>query len=143
MKTLLRISTLLIATALPLWAQAQTAVIERRTVIEEPVADDLDADMDADESTGAVDPGVVDLGPEQDVIVRRRIIEERPAPVMVDIPRGPIRIGSHVPGDVPLHAMTGIGSPGLAQLAYFISPDEKIVIVEPQTRRVVRIMQRD
>lgn len=44
-------------------------------------------------------------------------VEERTAPVTVEIPRGQIRIGSRVPGHVPLHAMNGVGSARLAQLA--------------------------
>jgi hypothetical protein len=39
--------------------------------------------------------------------------------------------------------MRGIGSARLERYAYFISPDEKIVVVEPQTREVVRIIGMD
>jgi hypothetical protein len=132
MKTLILAGAALATLASPL--AAQTTIIERRPVIEAaPPAVDEPMD-DVEDSTGAVD-----ISPDQDVVIRRRIIEERAAPV-IEIPRGQVVVGSAVPRDVPLRPMTNFGSTRLAHLAYFVSPDAKIVVVEPQTRRVVRII---
>ncbi|PSC02927.1 hypothetical protein SLNSH_21295 [Alsobacter soli] len=93
-----------------------------------------------EDQTGAVDGGY-DLPPEQETIIRRRIIQERLPPV--ELQGGTVRVGSIVPEDVELRPMTSFGSGRMARFAYFISPDEKIVVVEPRSRQVVRIMDAD
>ncbi|RDI57782.1 hypothetical protein [Microvirga subterranea] len=55
-----------------------------------------------------------------------------------------LRRGSVVPdwittGDMQSVAIRGL-SPG-AQYGYFISPDQRIVVVEPQSRRVMRVIR--
>jgi hypothetical protein len=115
-------------------AFAQSAIIERR-VIETPAPPSDLAPPDEDLT------GTVEIDPDQEVIIRRRVIEEQPAPSVIEIPRGQVTIGSAVPRDIPLRPMNRFGSQGLANLAYFVSPDRKIVVVEPQTRRVVKIIQ--
>ena len=87
--------------------------------------------------TGSIDEGY-EFAPEQETVIRRRIIDERLAPV--EIQGGTVRVGSIVPDYVELQAMNGIGSPRLQRLGYFLSPDDKIVVVEPRTRQVVRII---
>lgn len=104
-------------TGLSTGAQAQTTIIQ--------------------EETGSIDDGYA-IAPEQETIIRRRIIEERLAPV--EMQGGSVRVGSIVPDYVDLQPMEGIGSRRLAQLAYFVSPDEKIVVVEPRSRQVVKII---
>jgi hypothetical protein len=99
--------------------------------------DDLDDADDADET------GAIELAPEEDVLIRRRIIQERPAPAEIEIPGGQVVVGSIVPGYVPLRPMRGMGTRGTERLAYFVSPDAKIVMVEPRSRQVVRIIEMD
>ncbi|WP_406855377.1 DUF1236 domain-containing protein [Alsobacter sp. KACC 23698] len=90
-----------------------------------------------EEQTGSIDEPY-EFAPEQETVIRRRIIEERLAPV--EIQRGSVRVGSIVPDDVELQPMNGIGSQRLQRLGYFLSPDDKIVVVEPRSRQVVRII---
>jgi hypothetical protein len=130
MKAILLAGAACVALAAPL--HAQSTVIERR-VIETPAPD---VQPLGDDLTGSVE-----IDPDQEVVIRRRVIEEQPAPSVIEIPRGQVTIGSAVPRDIPLRPMSRFGSQGLANLAYFISPDHKIVVVEPQTRRVVKIIQ--
>lgn len=136
MKSLLLAGATLAILAGP--ALAQTTVIERR-VIQTPAPGTVEEPMDDLDDTTT---GTLDIAPEQEVIIRRRIVEERTGPATIEIQRGPVTIGSAIPRDVPLHPMSNFGSQRLANLAYFVSPDEKIVVVEPQTRRVVRIIDR-
>lgn len=82
-----------------------------------------------------------ELQPEEEVIVRRSIIEEhRP---VIEIPRGQVVVGSVIPGDIELYDMPvsarSVRS-GLDRYQYFVSPDQKLVLVEPASRRVVRIL---
>ena len=132
MKSMLLIGAAMAAMAAP--AFAQSTIIERR-VIETP-APAVEPFDDVDEVTGSV---VID--PDQEVMIRRHVIEEQPAPYVIEIPRGQVRIGSAVPSDVPLRPMARFGSQDLARFAYFVSPDQKIVVVEPETRRVVKIIK--
>ena len=90
-----------------------------------------------EDQTGSVDEGY-DFAPEQETVIRRRIIEQPVAPI--EIQGGTVRVGSIVPNYVDLQPMNGIGSPRLQRLGYFLSPDDKIVVVEPRTRQVVRII---
>lgn len=116
-------------------AFAQTTVIERRVIQTPAPGTTVEPMDDLDDTTGTID-----IAPEQETIIRRRIVEERTAPATIEIQRGSVTIGSAIPRDIALHPMTNFGSQRLAHLAYFVSPDEKIVVVEPQTRRVVRII---
>ena len=133
MKTLFLAGAALVALAGS--ALAQGVVIERR-VVQPPVPP---AAVEPLDDTDVV-TGTVDIDPDQEVMIRRRVIEEQPGPSVIEIPRGQVTIGSAVPGDIPLRSMSQFGSQRLAHLGYFISPDRKIVVVEPQTRRVVKII---
>ena len=48
--------------------------------------------------------------------------------------------GSVVPQEVPLKMMPSNADPKLQGYAYFVSVDNKVVVVEADTRRVVRIL---
>ncbi|WP_114946391.1 hypothetical protein [Microvirga calopogonii] len=54
-----------------------------------------------------------------------------------------LRRGSQVPDWIDTGAMENVSVPGLpsgARYGYFISPDQKIVVVDPQSRRVMRVI---
>ena len=78
---------------------------------------------------------------EQEVVVREYIIR-RPVDRIVEIPGGTVRPGSVVPRDIRLSPLADISVQGLSRYAYFVSPDDKIVIVDPTTRQVMRIISR-
>lgn len=83
--------------------------------------------------------GAVTLSPDDEVRVRRYIVEERVRPVEV---RESVTVGSLVPGYVTLYDFDDDldDVPMLGSFSYFRSPDNKIVLVNPDTRRVVRII---
>jgi hypothetical protein len=78
---------------------------------------------------------------EQEILVREYIVR-RPVERVIEFPGGTVRPGSVVPADVRLSPLGDISVQGLNRYAYFVSPDDKIVIVEPNTRQVVRIISR-
>lgn len=89
-----------------------------------------------------------ELSPADEVIVRRTIIEERIRPSdetgSITMIRPQVRVGSVVPIDVDLYAFSGdviAATPAMGSYRYFLSPDQKIVVVEPETRRVVRVLE--
>ncbi len=87
--------------------------------------------------------GSIVLSPSGETVVRRTIIEERVVPSPF---RGQVRVGSVVPADVDLYAFSdGVidEEPEIERYRYFLSPDDKIVLVEPDTRQVVRIIDRN
>ena len=78
---------------------------------------------------------------EQEVVVREYIVR-RPVDRVVEIPGGTVRPGSVIPRDIRLSPLADISVQGLNRYAYFVSPDDKIVIVDPTTREVKRIITR-
>jgi len=78
---------------------------------------------------------------EQEVVVREYIVR-RPVERIVEIPGGTVRPGSVIPRDIRLSPLADISVQGLSRYAYFVSPDDKIVIVDPATRQVMRIITR-
>ena len=78
---------------------------------------------------------------EQEVVVREYIVR-RPVDRIVEIPGGTVRPGSVIPRDIRLSPLADISVEGLNRYAYFVSPDDKIVIVDPTTREVKRIITR-
>lgn len=118
------------------------------------------------QTTGSLGPSVIDelaLGPQDEVVVREYIVRRGPRPIAVGPerlsvetgpvvtrepvppdPTGPVRLrpGSLVPAYVDLEPMMDVRDAKLRNLAYFISPDDKIVVVDPRTRTVARIMDR-
>jgi hypothetical protein len=84
--------------------------------------------------------GSLSLTPDQEVVVRRYIVEERVVPA----PSQTIRVGSVIPPSVQLYDVEDNLSsevPMLRSYSYFRAADNRIVFVEPSTRRVVRILQ--
>ena len=78
---------------------------------------------------------------EQEVVVREYIVR-RPVDRIVEIPGGTVRPGSVIPRDIRLSPLADISAENLSRYAYFVSPDDKIVIVDPTTREVKRIISR-
>ncbi len=87
-------------------------------------------------------PGVVvedyDLAPEEEVVVREYVVRRPPSPRVIFREDLTLRPGSVVPGYVELLPLEG----GRRPLGSFVSPDDKIVIVDLGSRRVVRILDR-
>jgi Protein of unknown function (DUF1236) len=81
----------------------------------------------------------LELPVEREVIVREYVVREPVQPVIIE-GGGTIRPGSVIPDYVRLRPFNDISVPSLRGYAYFISPDEKIVIVDPATRQVLRII---
>jgi hypothetical protein len=82
-----------------------------------------------------------DFGPDDDVVVRDYIVRRpvEPGPIVGSIP---LRPGSIVPPDVRLAPFTEAPNPRLRRYGYFVAPGDKIVVVDPSSREVVRILDR-
>ena len=80
---------------------------------------------------------VIEISPGDTVLVERyvRAIPELP-PIIEE--HMTLRPGSVLPAAVPLRHFEG--QPSLERYAFFVSVDRKIVIVDPHTRVVVRIL---
>jgi Protein of unknown function (DUF1236) len=94
----------------------------------------------AQTTTGTISEPLI-IPEEQDVVVREYIVR-RPVERIVEVPGGTVRPGSTIPRDIRLSPLADISAPGLRRYAYFVSPDNKIVIVDPATRQVMRIIPR-
>jgi Protein of unknown function (DUF1236) len=81
------------------------------------------------------------ISEEHEVVVREYIVR-RPVERIVEIPGGTVRPGNTIPRDIRLSPLADIAEPSLSRYAYFVSPDNKIVIVDPATRQVMRIIPR-
>ncbi|MEA2834657.1 MAG: hypothetical protein QOG66_2859 [Methylobacteriaceae bacterium] len=101
----------------------------------------------------AIDPpAAFDVGPDDEVMVREYIIRRRPpppapvvvapAPVVAAPPALVIRPGSIIPADIELEPFDDAPVPALRRYSYFVSPSNKIVVVDPLERRVVRVLER-
>ena len=89
-------------------------------------------------------PAAVDglvLAPDEEVIVREYVVRRAPSSVRFE-QDVTLRPGSVVPAYVELEPMAADSDPRLRRFAYFISPDAKIVVVNPVNREVVRILDR-
>jgi hypothetical protein len=75
------------------------------------------------------------------VVVAPPAVVTSPAPVESE-PVVVIRPGSIIPTDVVLEPFVDPPTPALRRYSYFISPSNKIVVVEPVGRRVVRVLGR-
>jgi hypothetical protein len=101
-------------------------------------------------------PPAWDVGPDDEVVMREYIIRRRPppvvvspapvvtapAPVIAEPPAVIIRPGSIIPADVELEPFDEAPLPALRRYSYFVSPSNKIVVVDPIGRRVVRVLDR-
>jgi hypothetical protein len=80
---------------------------------------------------------VVEISPDETVLVER-YVRVLPAPPPVIEEHMTLRPGSVIPEGVPLNRFTD--EPKLERYAYFVSVDHKIVVADPRTRVVVRIL---
>lgn len=80
---------------------------------------------------------VIEISPNETVLVER-YIRTSPEPPPVIEEHMTLRPGSVIPEAVPLRRFEN--TPGLERLAYFLSVDHKIVVANPRTRVVVRIL---
>ncbi|MDJ1158934.1 DUF1236 domain-containing protein [Chelatococcus sp. SYSU_G07232] len=71
--------------------------------------------------------------------MRRYVVEEH---ADAGESAGIVRHGSIVPDYIVLRPITRMSPPSPHSYAYFVSRDRKIVIVDPATREVVRIVTR-
>jgi hypothetical protein len=78
---------------------------------------------------------------EQEVVVREYIMR-RPVERIVELPGGAVQAGATIPRDIRLSPLADISAPALRRYAYFVSPDNKIVIVDPATRQVMSVISR-
>lgn len=72
------------------------------------------------------------------VVVAPPPVVTAPAPVISE-PVAIIRPGSIIPADVELEPFVDAPIPALRRYSYFISPSNKIAVVKPVGRRVVRV----
>jgi hypothetical protein len=86
-------------------------------------------------------PEALSLGDEQEAVLRD-YIRRRPVERIVAIPGSPVRPGRVMPRAIRLSPLAHIPVEGLNRYAYVVSPDDKIVLVDPTTRRVVHVMDR-
>jgi Protein of unknown function (DUF1236) len=86
-------------------------------------------------------PEALSLAEEQEAVLRE-YIRRRPVERIVAIPGSPVRPGRVMPRDIRLSPLAHIPVEGLNRYAYVVSPDDKIVLVDPTTRRVVHVMDR-
>lgn len=91
--------------------------------------------------TSAATAEVIEISPDETVLVER-YVREIPTPPPVIEEHMTLRPGSIIPEGVPLRPFEG--NARLARYAFFVSVDHKIVVADPRTREVVRILdQRD
>ena len=90
-------------------------------------------------------PSDPDFDPDDEVVARDYFVR-RPVPIIVGpsvvVGSIPLRPGSIVPEDVALSPFTDAPTPGLRRYSYFVAPGDKIIVVDPATRAVVRILDR-
>ena len=80
---------------------------------------------------------LVEISPDDSLLVQR-YIREIPEPPPVIEEHMTLRPGSVIPDAVPLRRFENVSA--LGRLAYFVSVDHKIVVANPRTRVVVRIL---
>ena len=114
-----------------IWAAALTAGLTLGSV-----------GVPAQTTTGTlVEPDVLAFPEEHDGLLRDHI-RRRPVERIAQIPGGPLRPGKVLPRDVRLSPLANLSVEGLNRYAYIVSPDDKIVLVDPASRRVVRVLDR-
>ena len=83
-------------------------------------------------------PRVLEVSPEESMRMERYVREETDVPVIEE--HMTLRPGSVLPEGVPLRVFAKDSE--LARFVYFVSVDNKIVIADPHTRTVVRIIDK-
>jgi|RhiMethySRZTD1v2_1073278.scaffolds.fasta_scaffold3345719_1 uncharacterized protein DUF1236 len=84
-------------------------------------------------------PDDLTLAPDEEVVVREYFIRRRPTVITSETT---VRPGSVIPDFVELQPFDEAPVPVLRRYTYFVSPSNKIVVVDPATRKVVRILDR-
>ena len=80
---------------------------------------------------------VIEISPDDSVLVERYVrVAPEPPPVIEQ--HLTLRPGSVLPDAIPLRRFEG--QPSLERFGFFVSVDHKIVVVDPRTRVVVRIL---
>lgn len=82
---------------------------------------------------------VIEITPDDQVLVER-YVRAVPVPPPIIEEHMTLRPGSVIPEAVPLRRFEG--QPALERYAYFVSVDGKIVVADPRSRVVVRILDR-
>jgi hypothetical protein len=101
------------------------------------------------------EPATLNAGRDEEIVIRETIIRRRPAgiaPPVALAPRplpsvpvptaGYIRPGSIIPADVELAPYDDGFSRPSRRYSYFVSPSNRIVLVDPIERRVLRVLER-
>ena len=89
-------------------------------------------------ASGPVFAQALVITPDESVLVERYIVEEPALPPPFVIEENiTLRPGSQLPVAVPLRPFGG--NSALAKFSYFVSVDDKVVVVDPASRTVVRI----
>ena len=83
---------------------------------------------------------VIEISPDDTVLVER-YVREIPTPPPVVEEHMTLRPGSVIPEGVRLQRFEN--NPRLERYAYFVSVDHKIVVADPRTRVVVRILDQN
>jgi hypothetical protein len=79
---------------------------------------------------------VIEIAPEQRTRIKEYVVREKVRPVVV---KERIAVGATIPADVQLVAIPSIWGPAFTQYRYVYS-DNRVVLVEPSSRRVVQII---
>lgn len=79
----------------------------------------------------------VEIAPEQRTRIKEYVVKERVAPLRV---KERIAVGAVLPADVELRTVPSDWGPWGARYRYVYS-DDHVVLVEPSSRRVVRIVE--
>ena len=88
-------------------------------------------------ATAARAQDAVEISPDETIIVER-YVQDVPEPPPAIVEHMTLRPGSVIPDAVRLEPFEG--QPKLARFVYFVSVDHKIVVADPRTRVVVRIL---
>jgi hypothetical protein len=79
---------------------------------------------------------VIEFTPEQRTIIRQHVVKERVPSATI---RGEVRVGAALPAEVELVAVPDTWGPSVRRYRY-IHWDNKVVFVEPSSRKVVHII---
>ncbi len=95
--------------------------------------------MTTTETTGAI-PGAFTLSPDQETEFRQYVVRERVRPVTV---RERVIVGATLPGEVELQSIPQALATDLpaARSYRYVTTEAGIAIVNPETRRVVRVIE--
>lgn len=76
------------------------------------------------------------VSPEDEVIIREYMVQQRPT--VVEVPPDYVVVGAELPDTVVL---TPLDAPGLAVEYEYVAVGDRILLVEPGTRRVIDVLE--